>query len=62
MLKDTSISPGMVVHACDPSIWKAEAGGSLIQSHLVRYCLKKKKKKKEKQELEIKFRDRVLAS
>jgi hypothetical protein len=35
--------PGMVVHACSPSTWEAEAGGSRAQPGL---CSKGRKKKK----------------
>ena len=33
--------PGVVVHACNPSIWEAETGGSWFEdslSYLVRLC------------------------
>lgn len=28
LLEDNMLSPGMVVHTCNPSFWEDEAGGS----------------------------------
>jgi hypothetical protein len=32
--KSHNEGPGMVVHACDPSIWEKESGGSQVGSQL----------------------------
>ena len=49
------VSPGMVAHACNPSTWEAETGGSQVRGqpqllsealrNLVRPCFKIKNKK-----------------
>ena len=33
-LKVTILEPGVVVHACDPSTWEAETGGSRFAASL----------------------------
>jgi hypothetical protein len=40
-----NVEQGMVLHACNPSTWEAEAGGSQAQAsldYLARPCIKKK--------------------
>lgn len=36
-LKNTFL-PGVVAYACNPSIWKVEAGGSRVKGRLQLYC------------------------
>jgi hypothetical protein len=48
------IEPGVVVHVCNPSTWKAEAGGLKVKAGLgsiVKPYLKKKHKQKPKKYL-----------
>jgi hypothetical protein len=46
------VSPGVVVHACNPSTWEAEAGGSQVQAclgYIVRPYLNKSNQTKQLQ-------------
>jgi hypothetical protein len=52
---------GMVVHTCNPSIWKSEPGGSQVQGQpgLHRNTCLKKKNCKKRQRMSLSFYERI---